>query len=254
VGDGRVEDDWDVYPCLVDDNPASIFLNLRYEREAPLAGVGTLYWIHIALQDAGEHGMGTADEAGELYPLEEAVVDGAEPAGFVFVGRLRNAGYWQMTFYGPAEREDVLRDLARPAADTGRDVEVGSTADPEWGYYADFLLPDPERRQWIQNRRLVDYLEEQGDPLSTPRRVDHWAYFETAEMRDAFLADAAGEGFVADGGQEDGDAPPFAAHVFRTDSVDLDTIHDVVMYLVGVAEGRGGDYDGWETSVESASR
>lgn len=49
------DDAWDFYPCVVDDRPASIFLNLRYERGRPSSSVDTLCWLQIHLSDAAEH-------------------------------------------------------------------------------------------------------------------------------------------------------------------------------------------------------
>ena len=44
-------------------------------------------------------------------------------------------------------------------------------------------------------------------------------------------------------------ALPFGAQVYRTDAVELDHIHEVVMELVELAQAQGGDYDGWECGV-----
>lgn len=130
---------------------------------------------------------------------------------------------------------------------------MGSASDAEWSYYDEFLLPDPERRQWIHNRRLVETLEEHGDDLTSVRRVDHWAYFPTSSLRDTFVADARDQGFGLERAPDDLDGQsPFGANVARHDSVDLDDIHEVVMTLVELAERHGGEYDGWETAVITA--
>src|SRR4051812_43710928 len=106
------DDDWDFYPCLVDERPASIFLNLRYERARPQSSINTLYWLRIHMSDVAEHGMGSSREADALYPLEDALTDSAADLGLVFVGRLRNSGEWQVTFFGPAGQSDAFNALA----------------------------------------------------------------------------------------------------------------------------------------------
>ena len=50
VGPG-VPDEWDFYPCRVDDAPASIFLNLWFEKKAPVTSADTLYWLRIQMLD-----------------------------------------------------------------------------------------------------------------------------------------------------------------------------------------------------------
>jgi len=110
-------------------------------------------------------------------------------------------------------------------------------------------MPNAERRVWMQDRRLLDVLDENGDVHSTPRRVDHWAHFATAASRQAFVHDVSREGFGLESAPDAADGRGFQAQVFRTDTVDLDHIHEVVMKLLEIAETHGGYYDGWETAV-----
>jgi regulator of RNase E activity RraB len=243
-------DEWDFYPCRVDDRPASIFLNLRYEHEErPTAA--TLYWLRIRMLDAAEHGMGTGAEAEALYPVEDALVDATMTFGLTYVGRLRTDGAWQIVFYGASGNEDALGAVARGVELGGRQIELGSKPDSMWSYYREFLLPDDERRQWMSDRRIVELLEEHGDLLSTPRRVDHWAYFPSADSRDAFVKHVTRDGFEIEGVSDDADGDQsFGAQVVRTDTVELEAIHEVVMTLVRLAEQHGGTYDGWECPVE----
>lgn len=244
-----VEDDFDFYPCLVDGAPASIYLNLRFEREPP-PGADTRYTVTIQMRDAGPFGVGTAAEADDLSACEEALIARAAELGLVYVGRIRNRGTWEMTFHGPAGHAEILRATAAQRVGD-RHVDAGSEPDPDWRYYRELLLPDAERRQWMDDRRLVQILSEQGDALTTPRRVDHWAYFPSAQARDAFVAAAAAAGFTLERASEDpGRDHPFGAQVSRIDPIELDHIHDAVMILVDAADAHGGDYDRWVTSIE----
>lgn len=242
-------DEYDFYPCLVDDAPASIYLNLRFERRAP-AAADTRYSVTIDMIDAGPHGVGSADEAAVLNAAEEALIERFTPLGLIYVGRVRNRGTWESTFYGAGDHIDALRELARERVGTRR-VDAESERDPRWSYYHEFLLPDDERRQWMDDRRLVQVLQEAGDVLTVPRRVDHWACFANAPARDAFVEAIAREGFTVATATHLPDAPlPFAAQVFRTDPIVLDHIHDVAMTVMDAAEAEDGSYDGWETSIE----
>lgn len=241
------EDDWDFYPCRVDGHPASIFLNLRYEHTRSPSSINTLYWLRIYMSDAGEHGMGNSQEAEGLFSVEDTLTDSAESLGLVFVGRLRNNGAWQVTFYGPDDQSTAFDALANDLDLGGRQFETGAKPDSEWTYYREFLMPNAERRQWMQDRQVVAVLEEHGDVHSIPRRIDHWAYFRSPAARQAFVESVIPEGFALEGTSDD---EAFSAQVFRTDTVELDHIHDVVMKLFKLAELHGGDYDGWECPVE----
>lgn len=248
-----IPDEWDFYLARVDDAPASLLVNFWYHSQAPLADVDTLYWCDFRMKEGGEHGMGTAEEAGVLGPVEDAMNESAAGIGLFPVGRLRNHGQWGLIYYGAAGREDRLRRLAdEQGARTGRGVEVGSREDGRWSYYFDFLLPDAERRQWMADRSVVQSLESHGDPLTEPRRVDHWLYFGDGEVRDRFLTEVRAIGFEIEGARDDDEgAKPYSAQIHRVDSVQLEDIHAVVMELVTLAEGHGGTYDGWETRIEA---
>jgi hypothetical protein len=249
----EIPDEWDFYPCRVDDAAASIFLNLWYARNPTPAGIDTLYWVRIRMVTPGEHGMGVGEEAEVTYPLIDELTDGAAAAQLHYVGRLRNLGAWQLVFYGPAEKTDQLASLCGALERAGdRTTQHGDKPDPNWGYYRDFLMPPAERRQWMHDRRLVDTLTDHGDTLTMPRRVDHWAYFSSAEGRDAYVAAATAQGFSVQDVIDDADYRGMAhgAQVHRVDSVRLDDIHAAVMVLHKLAATNGGDYDGWETSVE----
>lgn len=235
---------YDFYPCLVDGAPASVYVDLRFE-DAPLpAGADTRYWLAIAMRDAGPHGIGTGDEAAVLDRAEEAIARALAERGVTYVGRVRTGGSWEATFYGPPGHTDSLRAAASRARLDDRRVETGAEHDPDWRYCRELLLPDAERKRWMDDRRLVQVLREHGDLLAEPRRVDHRATFSTASARDAFVAEAARAGFTA-GAVTDARV----ARVSREDPIELDHIHEVVMILVDAATAHGGHYDGWTAGI-----
>jgi regulator of RNase E activity RraB len=121
--------------------------------------------------------------------------------------------------------------------------------DADWSYYRTFLYPDDARLRWIQDRRVVDVLERNGDRLELARRVDHWVYFETVTSRDAFIREVGLLGFevlTPDGDEELG------VQLHRVDLVTVEAIHAVTTTLTEIAAKHRGTYDGWETSVEAA--
>ncbi len=249
----EVPEQWDFYFCRVDDAPASIAMNFWYRNQAPLAEAGTLYWCKLELLVPGDDGMGDGADAELLYPLEEAITKEVMALGLYHVARLRNHGRWQLFYYGPKDQESALRRIAKRAVPSHRRHDVGSKTDRDWVCYFEFLCPDEERWQWILDRRLVEALTDHGDPLTKPRRVDHRAAFSAERGRAAFLAAVTELGFEA--------VPPevksanrrrYLAQVHRVDSVELEDIHSTVMELKLLAEEHGGDYQGWETTVEKS--
>jgi Family of unknown function (DUF695)/Regulator of ribonuclease activity B len=221
------------YPCRVDDAPASILLNLAYREERP-SGRDTLYYAGLQILEPGDHGMGTGADVERLHAAEKAITSAAAKAGFVYVGRLRTAGDWQMAFYAAASRQDALEEIV--ARERGqRGYRIGSKEDAGWSYYDDFLMPEAERWQWTMDRRLVQQLAEAGDQHVVPRPVDHYVYFPDDAARDAFLAEVATKGFDAEATEATDDDASSGAHLVRTDPVELHHIHEVAMELTALA-------------------
>lgn len=244
--DSESEDAFDFYPCLIDGSPASIYVNLRFEHGTPPADLDSRYSLTITMTDRGPHGIGTAAEGEALDTCEVSIIARATVDGLVYVGRTRSRGDWEITFYGPAGKADVLRDASACAAE--RKTDVLTDYDPAWRYYRELLLPDADRKRWMDDRRLVEILGEQGDDPDRPRRVDHRASFSTEAARDAFVETAVREGFTREMApqlRESSVERRFSAQVFRTDRISLDHIHEVAMTLVDAAAAHGGVYDGW---------
>jgi regulator of RNase E activity RraB len=249
-----MDDSWDFYFCRVDDAPASIFLNLGFKSVLSGLPEDTLYAVQIQMADPGEHGMGSAAEAELLYPLEDALAKAAAAIALRHIARLRNNGYWQVTFMGPSGQQAELRRIAdQHLSRLQRSFELVAKEDLNWAYYRDFLYPDDERMQWIKDRHVVEVLEREGDPLTARRRVDHWIYFANEKSRDTFADIVLAQGFsLVSAPKKDAEKRPFL-QVHRVDSVELEAIHDVTRFLSELAAQHQAEYDGWETSVEKPS-
>ncbi|MBA3461039.1 MAG: DUF695 domain-containing protein [Deltaproteobacteria bacterium] len=242
------DDAYEFYPCLVDEAPASIYVNLRFESSPPPAA-DTRYTIAIAMREQGEYGIGNEEEAAALDLVEQAIIARAAAVAVTYVGRVRTRGVWETVLYGPAGHLDELRALATERVGNRR-VDARSERDASWRYYHELLVPDAERLQWMDDRRMVEILREQGDRLASPRRVDHQLAFPTEHARDAFAATATTAGFTLDGTDDTGDTElPHRVRVHRADPIELDHIHEVVMTLVDAAVANGGRYHRWVAGI-----
>lgn len=236
------QDEWDFYPCRVDEEPASILINLRFMYEDPREGNDHVHHAFIRMADPGPQGIGTREEMERLTPIEDALCDRAEQAGGQPVGRLRTQGVWQISVYGPLELpwESWVKELA------GQGAQVQQVADPEFEYLNEFLLPDAERHQWIMDRRVCDQLRKQGDDASLPRPVDHFIEYETEAP--AALVDALkGLGFdVSDTGEG-------GLECSKVHDVLLENVHEITTALSELADEHDAAYSGWGCGVVKTS-
>ncbi len=235
------QDEWDFYPCRVDDAPASILINLRFVYEDPREGNDHVHHAFIKMLDSGPQGVGTRAEMDRLTAVEDALFDRAEQAGAQPVGRLRSQGVWQISVYGPAE----LPWAAWVKEHAGDDAEVQQIADPEFEYLNEFLLPDAERHQWILDRRVCDQLRNQGDEASLPRPVDHFVEYEN-EAPAALVEALKGLGFdVTDTGE--------GLECSKVHDVELENVHEITTALSELADEHDAAYSGWGCSVTKAA-
>lgn len=239
--DLEIPDDWEFYPCQVNDAPASILINLRFMYEDPRDENDHVYHAMLSMKDLGPHGMGTQSEMERLSPIEDAVFDRVDQAGGQPVGRVRSEGVWRLSAYGPPGLawEGWIRELAGP------DAEVQIDADPEFSYVNDFLLPDAERHQWIMDRRTCDQLLAQGDEPSLVRPVNHFIDYD-GDAPAALVEALQARGFsVHDLGT--------SLECTKLHTTQLDTVHELVMSLVQLADEHDAAYDGWGAAVTKAS-
>lgn len=109
----------------------------------------------------------------------------------------------------------------------GYPYEADTREEPGWSSYFSYLYPSTADRQTIQNRRICEALERNGDKLSEPREIDHWAYFASAKSLTAYVKEALQLGVKV-----------------RAISAPDDTLP-----LFNLAAKNGGKYDGWESIV-----
>lgn len=243
--------DWVLYPVTMEGAPASVIVNLALAERAPMKEYAQLLWVSIRMEHPGERGMGVAEEADAFGPIEDALVSRMESGlGALYPGRIRTKGEWRLYYYARTSagfKEAV--DGVMKGYPT-RKYTIGEKSDAGWELYRTVLFPDEERLAWTKDFRVVVQLQESGDPLTEARRVDHWIYFPDAAARDRFAPAAKAAGFAVDANgpvQEAQEQP--GIRIYRTDFVDIDRIHAVVMELRALAQKHGGDYDGWETAV-----
>lgn len=235
-------DDWEFYPCEVEDAPASILINLRFVFEDPRDENDHVYHALVRMRDPGPSGVGTPSEMERLSPIEDAIFDRAEQAGAEPVGRVRSRGVWRLSAYGP----QGLPWSAWVSELAGPDSEIQIDHDPEFGYVNDFLLPDQERHQWILDRRVCEQLAAQGDEPSIVRPVNHFIDYE--EQAPAGLIEA-----VRALGFEVNDLGT-CLECTKLHDLQLDTVHELVMRLVALADEHDAAYDGWGAPAMKASQ
>ncbi len=248
---------WDFYWSNVEDKIASIYLDLGAINETPPPDKTCLLCIWVYFLDPTEDGLSRSTESSVLFDIEDSLVEtvgvGLEAQ---YVGRMTTDGYRLFYFYGASSDrfdEAVSRGMI-PFSSYKWDTHHETDAD--WSQYRTFLFPSTIDRQKIMNRHVIHELEKAGDQLTLERPVSHWVYFSDVRNRMRFAKRARGLGFKVISefeaeAKDDRPQRPFGVTIERTDCVELNAINQVTAELLELAESTSGNYDGWETEVDS---
>lgn len=251
-------DEWDFYIGRVNGELASLFVDLGIRDRVPDRQRPWLLWVWVKLEKPGQDALSSDEEAPRLFDIEDAMKDRVrETTSAALVGRITTAGRREFYFYGP--RPDGFREAVATVFKDFPEYffQVGDKEDPGWSHYLDVLYPTPRMYQQIYNRRVIEVLEKQDDHLTSQRLVSHWAYFPSAEKRAEFVARVTPRGFTVTNEHENNDPAAkcrYGVTLERADRVDWESINGVTLELLDLAQGLGGEYDGWETSVEKGAR
>jgi hypothetical protein len=238
------------YICNVNDHLASIMVDLGLHSMAPLEAKPWLLWVWIYMQAPRPDGLSSSAEAPKLYQIEDAIeLHLKSDVGAIFCGRITTSNRRELYFYGE-KTEGLEAGVDVAIADfAGYTFDVGTENDPGWNHYLNVLYPSADDLERIKNGDLLDVLTAEGDILSIPRKVMHWIYFPSSELRTHFRTSVSEARFTVESEPEvDGDRR-FSICLSRIQPIEQDDIDDTVIQLLHLARGLDGDYDGWETPI-----
>jgi hypothetical protein len=245
-----MEDHWEVYPCHMGEHEAFVSYNHGAKDEIDAFPAPTFVKVRAAIRAPDDRGLPTRAEFDALCSLEDRLESFIAESEGLFVGRVTVDGARYFHAYVKLPEEDVAAFVKALGEESGYDLRCVCRPDPErTGYWQD-LFPSEAEWQLIQDMKVVRHLEENGDSLAQSRRVDHWAYFDSAEARDAFA-----EWVVAQGYQIGKDclpsekSPQHGVQFFHSCAPRPFAINEHTAALRAKAAELGGDYDGWETAV-----
>jgi uncharacterized protein (TIGR01619 family) len=204
------------------------------------------------LKSPNENGFHIGSEADELNEIEEAFSDSVESKQYIYVGRITTDGIRDIIFYSTQEEEEVLVLHAKYYYHTlGYEVEVYKIEEQtNWEFYFEFLYPNAYQFQHMGNHSLLEALEDSGDKLEVPRKVEHIILFQNEKMMKRFIKVVKKEGFtIEEDSFEKDEEGNYVTCISREDSVDYEAIDNLTDLLLEIAEKFEGEYDGWETMV-----
>ncbi len=245
-----MSDHWETFPCTIGDHAAFITYDHGIRTELEALPFQNFARFEVTLKDPDDRGLPHGDEFSWLNDLEDQISNGLTESRAISVGRITTNGRRYLIYYtahDQATSEAVAREVA---SSHGYEVKVLHANDLERSHYRNELFPTDDDWQVIQDMRVEDSLRKEGDPLTSRREVEHWAYFHKEADRKSFV-EAVNDQFDAIEMYEtpDSERGTFTAKLAHTSLPDYRSMNKFTMLLNRAAKESGGDYDGWETSV-----
>lgn len=242
---------WELYMKPIDGHIASILFNAGISAELPSEDKTYAGFIKLAMKSPNDRGLVNEEEEAQLGFIEDRVeMEALRYRIGSYVGKITSNGEMTFVYYlkHTFEWPDVVKAAMNEFPDY--DYTYGSKPDAEWEIYRKLLFPTALEWQIIQNHKVCDRLRQSGDSLHLPRAIEHKAYFETPQQREAFIGRIEPESFRIKEWIEPGDENPMLGLSFyRQDKPFYYDIDTLTLRLIELARECGGEYDGWETSV-----
>lgn len=250
-GQKKYPEEWNFYMTNIEDKQASIYLNLGLHKYIPIKEKSNLGWISIKLNNPTENGLTTNEESNILFEIEDWIIENINTTNSIYIGRLTSNGFRDFYFY--SKNIEQFKNEAQKVKSkfNGYQFLIDIKNDKNWNGYLD-IYPNEMDMQSMSNREVLEYLEKNGDNLSKGREVFHWIYFKNENDRQRYIETVKKEKFeVVNENINKREKFPYSLQVKRIDKVGYGDIDDYTLYLWKTAKEHNGDYDGWETSVET---
>ena len=244
-------DEWEFFPCAMGDDQAFIFFDDGFSRSDLSKVSRTLVKVRLSLKQPTPQELPTNEEFPFLEEIEDQLESAITNTGGVYVGRVTVAGQRHFHYYAPIDSDRAQSIVDHLSGESGYDLATTVKDDPELKGYFEGLFPSPQERQMIQDAKVVESLKEHGDTFTRIRRIDHWVYFEDAEARALFLSQIPSETYCVEHETEpEEEGEKFGLKIYHMGIPSLGEVSAHTLALFEKAEELGGEYDGWETSVE----
>lgn len=247
------EENWDVYIARYKNKLGSITLNMALKSVAPVKTLPFVVITGVSFKNCNDEGLPGKREFASLYKISDSVKSIMDrlttnnlTGSFTYMCQ-------RLDYFYVSDTTGLREQLAffyREKFPQYTPYYINIKEDKLWAAYLDFLYPNEESFEFMQNQKVVTALQNGGDKLLKERLVDHWLYFKTDADRNCFIIYATKQKFKIIGKERSSDpTSPFKLHIARINKVNVASISKVTIELRKQAKKCNGEYDGWETVV-----
>jgi uncharacterized protein DUF695/regulator of ribonuclease activity B len=243
-----MSDEWIFFPCQMGEHPASIFYDHGIRESIDGVAPQQLLKVRVAFKEPRADGMPTNQEFQQLTALEDDLCALVQQHESIYAGRVTVNGHRHFYIYTSDSEDAWASQLDALGRKHGYSLALVLKPDENHEGYWQELFPTDADWQVIQDLRVLETLEKQGDDGTVRRQIDHWAYFPSQAASEEFSQWAREQGYILAGTDTTADGK-FRVRFGHEGTVELPDITSHTIALQSKASELGGDYDGWETQV-----
>jgi hypothetical protein len=134
--------DWQSYLCRVNNELASVFVDLSLAESAPRPEAPKLAWLSIQLRQPCQRGLSTDEEFDALCTFEDELeVAVCQHSLSAYAGRITSQGRRDFYFYVAREIDFARAVDSVRAAHPEYPFQLGEKAEQAWDHYFHTLFP-----------------------------------------------------------------------------------------------------------------
>ena len=242
-----MSDQWEFFPCTMGENQAFISTDIGVADQLSRESAAKLLKVCLKYKAPSDNGLPTNDEFEPVSAIEDQIQAYAESRGDLYVGRVTVAGQRHFFVY-VQDWSGYPEKLTDIGGNRGYELKHAEIDDPGHSQYWDYLWPTDSDWRIINDMKVLQALEKNGDDHSLPRPVDHWIYFDDLQAAIAYK-DWAVEFGLEEVCPVQADESGHLVRLKHIGTMHLNDLSRITLALAQKAMEAGGNYDGWETQV-----
>ena len=244
------EDEWMVFPASRSNKQAWVSFNKTFSNIAKLDKRYICSHFIVNLKKPNKYGMPIGSEYDSLNKLDELLYNFFTSNGGIYVGRVTVAGTRHLFYYSQLKEPEISNKTAGIFDSLHYKYKLKVKEDKNKNEYWNNLYPTEPEWQVIRDLSVLDVLKKNKDNPNIKRKVNHWAYFKTKKHVNIFKLWLLQEKYILETVKEIEGGNKYQVCFFHNGTMNLNDITSHTISLNAKAKEIGGNYDGWETSVE----
>ena len=247
-----MSDNWEIYHVDIEGQTTYIYFDDGISQSIDQLELPNLIKLQLAFHSPAENGMAGEAELPALGAIEEEVASWAADTGAAYVGRVTGGGCRTYYCYTAHDEEDAAAFAEHLTMQSGYEIGFKVEAETDKSTYWQAIYPEQAERHLTSDMQVIKQLEAYNDNLSAPRRIDHFAYFDSRQQIELFANWARRNGFLIDKMAMPTEEIRQHMLVFHHDCRPLpEEISSHTILAAANANRLGGAYAGWTTTAQT---